>query len=346
MKTKIIVVFSFIVILPLLIYVIQPLLGVHNLILKYATSLGLSLFSIIGFTLYFLKKKNERWYLLFLITVCSLVIELITSPLRGGFVISGKGFPLCAVITFIIYFVFIIIMLKKYTSKLKPQWILIACLLGSSILQLPTRIFFSDTLLSLPDWLFHLFGIFMGYFFYISGKYVKPSIVVISIICCSFLYFKGYGLFLHKLYFGTFTGIVHNKVEIPKFHFTDKDGNAMTSQSFTGKYVILDFWNTSCGVCFQEFPKFEDQYVKYKSNNDLSLYAVNIKLPRDNEGLSFEIISERGYSFPNLQGDQDAEKIFGIQAYPTVIVLNTEGKIVFRGNKDKAFSFLEREIKK
>ena len=174
-----------------------------------------------------------------LIVLFSLLIALITSPLRG------ITFQTCSVTAFILYFIFTNLALTKQGSKLKPQWILVACLIGCSIFQIPIRVVnFSETLLSLPDFLFHLFGIFMGYLFYISGKYVKSGIVVTSLLCCTFLYFKGYNLWLHKLNYGTFSGIVQYKAEMPEFYFTDKNGNTITNQDFAGKYTVLDFWTT------------------------------------------------------------------------------------------------------
>ena len=308
---------------------------------------------LLGIGIVRLIKAKRKGELIFWIVLFSLFIEIITSPLRGHAPLSEYGIPIgfhvCSVVTFGLYFVFINLILMKHASKIKPHWILIACLLGCSIQQLPTRIFsFSSLLISFPDFLFHLFGIFMGYLFYISGKYLKSGIVVASIICCSFMYFKGYSLWLHKLNFGTFTGIVNHKAEKPEFQLTDSNGNIITNQDFIGKYTVLDFWNTGCGVCFREFPKFEEQYVKYSSNNNVVLYAVNFKLSRDNEGVAFEIFSERGYSFPTLQGGktEDAENIFGVTVYPTVVVLNPAGVMVFRGNKENAFSFVESELKK
>ena len=284
--------------------------------------------------------------LFFIIVIFSFIIEAITSPLRGY-----VNFMTCAVITYTLYFIFIIIILTKYASIIKPKWILLACLIGCSIIQVSSRIpmdVFIRRLISLPDFLFHLFGIFMGYFFYFSSKYIRSGIVVISIMCCTFLYFKGYDMWLHKLNFGTFKGIVQVKAEIPVFQFTDKDGNIITRQDFTGKYVIFDFWNSGCGVCFQKFPKLEEQYLKHRSNDNIAIYAVNVKLPRDKEGVSFEIFSERGYSFPTLQGGQqeEAKSIFGVDVYPTVIVLNPVGIMVFRGRMEAAFSFVESELKR
>ena len=335
--------------LPLLVFAIIGSLSTQYPLLKfpllrYGVSIVLSLCSVVGFALYILKRKNVRWYMYLLIVFFSLLIELITSPLRGYVNLMA-----CAIVTFLLYFIFINLMLKKYESKLKSQWLLFACILGCIIIQLPLRIIsFSGTLGTLPDFLFHLFGIFMGYFYHIYSKYVKLGIIVTSILCCTFLYFKGYSLWLYKLNFGTFSGIQHVNVEIPVFQFTDKDGNSITNQDFIGKYVILDFWNSSCGVCFREFPKFEEQYMKYNSNKDVAIFAVNVKLPRDREGVSFEIFSEKGYSFPTLQyGElEDAKNIFGVSVYPTVVVLNPAGIIVFCGDMEKAFSFVERTLKR
>jgi len=318
--------------------------------LKISICIALLLCFVLCFILYLAKRKNNRLYLFFLTAIFSFLIELSTFPLRGIKIEWNlpSGFPLCAVVTFVLYFIFINLMLAKHSTKLKPQWILIACLIGCCIIQLPLRMFLTRTLVSLPDFLFHLFGIFMGYLFYISGKYIKSGIAVTSILCCSFLYFKGYELWLNKLSYGTFSGIIQVKAEIPEFQFTDRDGNIITRQDFAGKYVVFDFWTTSCGICFRKFPKFEEQYVKYRSNENVVFYAVNVKLPRDKEGVSFEIISERGYSFPTLQSGQteDAKSIFGIQAVPTIIILNPSGVMVYRGDIEGAFLFIEKELKK
>ena len=79
----------------------------------------------------------------------------------------------------------------------------------------------------------------------------------------------------------------------------------------------------------------------------MAIYSVNVKLPRDNEGVSFQIISELGYSFPTLQfgESEDAKNIFGVYVYPTVIILDKTGVIVFRGSAERAFSFLEKVFK-
>jgi len=41
------------------------------------------------------------------------------------------------------------------------------------------------------------------------------------------------------------------------------------------KIVVLDFWTTSCSVCFSKFPALEDTYIKYKNDPNIEIYSVN-----------------------------------------------------------------------
>jgi len=352
MKLKLLVSFCVTTfLLPVVVFVVTGVLGLQYPLLKYSIAIGLSIFSVIGFTLYLLKRRNAVWYLFFLIVVFSLLIELITSPLRGYdiFGIPG-GFRLCSVVTFALYFLFVNFMSKKHASKLKPQQILLASLIGCCLIQIPLRLFdFTGSLVSLPDFLFHLFGIFMGYFFYVSGKYLKSGIVLISLFCCIFLYSKGYDLWLHKLNFDTFTGMIAEKYQSPIIFQNDEREN-ISLDNLEGEYIVLDFWTSSCGVCFRKFPEVQRVYDKWRDNEQIQLYGVFCRYEKNEEtpATGTKILQERGYTFPSLSLDIKTPmlKELGVNSYPTVLIFNNKDRtLIFRGSIEYAEKLLNKILK-
>jgi ABC-type glycerol-3-phosphate transport system permease component len=112
------------------------------------------------------------------IIIWACCLELAPFPLRA------ISFMLCAVVTFILFFLFMNILFRKYSEELKSEYILISALIGCSLLQIPLRIWLPDTLVSLPDFLFHLLGIIMGYLFYKSNKTGKTVVLTVSLASC------------------------------------------------------------------------------------------------------------------------------------------------------------------
>jgi len=64
----------------------------------------------------------------------------------------------------------------------------------------------------------------------------------------------------------------------PAWHFTDLQGNNVTSDSLKGKVVVLDFWATWCGPCKKEIPSFEALEKKY---GDQGLVIVGVAVEGD-----------------------------------------------------------------
>jgi len=49
--------------------------------------------------------------------------------------------------------------------------------------------------------------------------------------------------------------------------FTTKNGAKVQLDTVKNKLIVLDFWTTTCGVCFKSFPDYEKIYLKYKDNS-------------------------------------------------------------------------------
>lgn len=149
-------------------------------------------------------------------------------------------------------------------------------------------------------------------------------------------YIKGGNKYwFNYVYEGTFTGKIKEPLKTDWF-LINRNKDTLTAASFKDKIVVLDFWNTSCAVCFREFPHFEALYSSYKANPDVQIYAVNIPLDRDTSGQAFAVIERKNrYSFPVLVGDSAVRAQFGITGFPTIIILK-DNEMIFKGRLDLA----------
>ncbi len=113
------------------------------------------------------------------------------------------------------------------------------------------------------------------------------------------------------------------------FDFTvkDTDNNEYTMSKLLEKnnVVVLNFWYTSCEPCKAEFPYISEAYQIYKDK--LCFIAVS---PIDwNEAVA-KYKDEQNLDFPMASVDKKWEEAFNILGYPTTIVINKNGRIVFR----------------
>ena len=95
--------------------------------------------------------------------------------------------------------------------------------------------------------------------------------------------------------------------------------------SFKGKYVLLDFWGTWCGWCIKGIPDMKEYYAKYKDRIEF----VGIDC-RDTEEKWKEGVAKHELPWTNLYNGDGQEIViaYGVQGYPTKIIIDPEGKIV------------------
>jgi thiol-disulfide isomerase/thioredoxin len=231
--------------------------------------------------------------------------------------------------------------LHKRQEYLTSKQILAAIFLGASILEIPFRIF-NLGLLSLPDFGFHLFGIICGYLFFTIHSYAKWGILLMGFSLAFLMYYDGYDRWIHKLNNGTFTGVVSYSFPGDLFA-SDEKGKVISRKDISNKIVLLDFWHTACGVCFQKFPKLQKVYEKYKSNPTVTILAVNTPLEEDKEGQAFQMIQERGYTFPVVIAKRDdLAKALDVKGYPTTFIVDPQGTVIFKGSIEYASDRLEK----
>lgn len=294
---------------------------------------------------------HKAWNIIWIFLI-SFFLQLIFFWLRGGYItiLGLTGFPLSMIVFFIAYFIATVWLMKKYREIL-PAWsIITAILIGTSCLELPLRIFHAhNSLISLPDLIMRFLAVIAG----IGYSYMGKRTAKIALVICSGLFaiwssYFGFDLWLNKLDFGTFTGKTEQVVEFPVV-FQAPSGQNIALTDFKGKYLILDFWNSTCGICFQEFPKVETLYNQIKGRKDAELYSVFCRIAQREETTKTgaDIITEKGYTFPTISLDNRIPGLnaIGITCFPTVVIFNPDGKMIFRGRVDGAKNYMEKLLK-
>lgn len=113
-------------------------------------------------------------------------------------------------------------------------------------------------------------------------------------------------------------------------------GEARTLASLKGKVVLLDFWATWCGPCFDAFPKLTDWHNTLSEKGLVILgvtriYDGSYGLPPDpNEQLdflrNFREKEKLPYDFVVMR-DISAHAIYGANALPHAVLVDRKGKI-------------------
>ncbi len=121
-------------------------------------------------------------------------------------------------------------------------------------------------------------------------------------------------------------------VEAPDFTLKDIDGNDFTLSSLRGKYVILDFWGSWCGWCIKGMPQMKEYYKKYAGKFEIVGVDCNDTEQKWKDAVKKHELPWKHVYNPRANGEEErAANVlgkYGIQGFPTKIVLSPEGKIV------------------
>ena len=114
-------------------------------------------------------------------------------------------------------------------------------------------------------------------------------------------------------------------VMAPDFTLNDTNGKPLALSSLRGKYVILDFWGSWCGWCIKGFPEMKNYYNKYKGKFEILGIDCN-----DTEAKWKEAVKKNELPWLHVYNPRDSKVLadYGIQGFPTKIIVGPDGKIV------------------
>jgi len=124
----------------------------------------------------------------------------------------------------------------------------------------------------------------------------------------------------------------------PEIILKNIQGKTIKLSSLKGKIVLVDFWASWCVPCRKENPKVLKIYEKYK-NQGFEIYGVSVD--RAEEDWKQAVVAD-GIDWVHVFDVQhQAAENYQIQAIPTTLLLDEEGKILAKNLRGEA---LEKRV--
>ena len=183
---------------------------------------------------------------------------------------------------------------------------------------------------------------------YLAHLALKTSKIWISIF--SFFLFTLISFFI----FPNFFVYYHNHNAEKNILFTDIKLVNKKNQEITlnqNKIVVLDFWSTNCGICFEKFPDLQKTFTKFKDNKNVEIISVNVPIRNDKFEKTTTILDSIGYTFPMLYAKSfdEVETNLKFNTFPHLIIIK-EGRIRYDGylitNDESKLYNIDDEINK
>ena len=109
----------------------------------------------------------------------------------------------------------------------------------------------------------------------------------------------------------------------PTFQARQIGAEAMIdTQELRGKPLVLVFWAPWCRVCAVEMPLLGDLQQSFGDR----AWVLGVGLSGSRAEME-EFVDKHGGGFPQVYGDDGIAAAYGIRAFPTILVLDAEGRV-------------------
>lgn len=109
----------------------------------------------------------------------------------------------------------------------------------------------------------------------------------------------------------------------PDFELAAVDGSRMRLSELRGRVVVVNFWATWCMPCRVEIPMLRSIYSDLKPEG-----LVVLGITQESPAQVAPFVREHEMNYPVLyDADGTVAESYGIQGYPTVVIVDREGSI-------------------
>ncbi|EHQ26274.1 TlpA disulfide reductase family protein [Mucilaginibacter paludis] len=121
--------------------------------------------------------------------------------------------------------------------------------------------------------------------------------------------------------------VTNRKLGKPAFQFTasDQNNHPVKLSDYKGKYVLLDFWSSTCAPCLRMAPYVKQLYDTYKQKG-FEIIAVSLDTKRNDWIAAMQKHDISGVQVSSLKGAHDPiAKFYGVQQMPSMILIDPQG---------------------
>lgn len=111
---------------------------------------------------------------------------------------------------------------------------------------------------------------------------------------------------------------------LPIVDVGDRDGNVISSASFVGEPLVVNFWFSTCPPCARELPDFAEVHAEV--GDQVRFIGIN---PEDSVQSMERFAGERGVQYELFLDDtREFTDAIGATAFPITLFVTPEGGIV------------------
>jgi thiol-disulfide isomerase/thioredoxin len=110
---------------------------------------------------------------------------------------------------------------------------------------------------------------------------------------------------------------------IKPFKVKDINGKKIEVKDWAGKTIVFNFWFIGCPPCRDEIPELNRLAIKYKDNPNVIFVGFALDDASDIE----DFIKKNPFGYRLVSNAGDYAHKFGINLYPTNVVIDKEGKV-------------------
>lgn len=137
---------------------------------------------------------------------------------------------------------------------------------------------------------------------------------------------------------------LEEKTLAPDFTLPDVNDADFTLSSLRGKYVVLDFWGTWCGLCVKGMPKLKECYEKYKGK--VEIVGVDCGDVTERWKAAVQVL-KLPWTNVKVGRDNAVSRLYRVKGFPTKVIIDPEGKIVkvINGADSRFYMLMDKMFK-